>query len=174
MKLHLGCGFDYKKGYLNIDCVERKKSKYDFLKHDLNKPLPIKDNTVTHTFSNHFFEHIQNLDELMTEIYRVSKDNAKLEIIVPHFTSLGNYYEFHVRSCRYDFLWDYYLNPDDKLVKSKYELIKRKLVFKGVYSFMNIINLHDKLIGIYEGTFLRNVFFAHEIELVLKVKKHKN
>ena len=116
-KLNLGSGKDFKKGYVNIDFEDFSALGDNFVQHDLEKPLPFKDNSVDKIYSESCLEHLYNLYGILDEIYRVSKPNAEVEIIVPHFTN--NTYEFHVRPFRYDMLHDYCV-PNEKYTSSKF------------------------------------------------------
>ncbi len=95
MKLHLGCGNDYKKGYVNCDIsAEVNPDKVV----DLEKKLPFKDDSVTEVLANHVFEHVHNLVPLMHELYRVCKKNAKIIIRTPFYSAWGQFNDpTHVR-----------------------------------------------------------------------------
>lgn len=85
-KLNLGCGSDYRQGWINLDAW----GKCD-VKHDLRKlPLPFKSNTFEHIFSSHTLEHIEGkLTGLMIELHRILKPGGTLEIRVPHCSWIG-------------------------------------------------------------------------------------
>jgi len=95
MKLHLGCGNDYKKGYVNCDIsAEVNPDKVV----DLEKKLPFKDDSVTEVLANHVFEHVQSLVPLMHELYRVCKKNSKIIIRTPFYSAWGQFNDpTHVR-----------------------------------------------------------------------------
>ena len=65
MKLHLGCGNDYKKGYINCDISPEVK--YDKIV-DLEKKLPFEDDSVEEVLAEHVFEHVKNFVEMMMEL----------------------------------------------------------------------------------------------------------
>jgi len=95
MKLHLGCGNDLRKGYVNCD-ISKEVNPDKII--DLEKKLPFKDNSVDEILANHVFEHVENFVPLMHEIFRVCKKNAKIEIRVPFYSSWGQYNDpTHVR-----------------------------------------------------------------------------
>lgn len=171
MKLNLGCGIHLKKGFINIDIDKRVDPKYPFKRLDLNKSLPFKDNSVDYIYTNHALEHIDNLWQLVHEMYRVCKNKAILEIYVLHFTSIGNFFEFHVRQCRYMFLWEFCSDTAKIANKRFFKVIERKIKFKSIYSFMNFINVSAVLCRLWESTFLRSFIFAHEVKLLLVVQK---
>ena len=86
-KLNIGCGWDKKKGFINIDKV--KEVKPDFVV-DIEKGLPFKDNSFEYIYSEHCLEHIepQNWRFVLREISRVAKHGCVLELKLP-FDNLG-------------------------------------------------------------------------------------
>jgi hypothetical protein len=87
-KLNLGCGNDYKKGWVNLDLIDVKKD----IKHDLNKiPYPFKKSLFDETLMKMILEHVQDPIGVLKEVIRISKDNAKIIVIVPHATSYANF-----------------------------------------------------------------------------------
>ena len=86
-KLNLGCGGNYKEGWVNLDVIDVKKD----IKHDLNKlPYPFKDNTFDEVLMRMILEHLDNPLIKLKEIIRICKKGAKLTIIVPHAFSYAN------------------------------------------------------------------------------------
>lgn len=84
-KLHIGCGLDYKQGFVNLD--GNKLVKADIY-CDLNKKLPFKENEFDYVYSSHTFEHVKEYLFFLDEVYRICKPGAIIEILVPHFTSI--------------------------------------------------------------------------------------
>ncbi len=84
MKINLGCGKNIKKGFINLDAI--KLPGVDVVCNLEDGKLPFKDNSVKIIVLNHVLEHIQNLESLLKEIYRISKANAKIYIRVPYFS----------------------------------------------------------------------------------------
>ena len=88
MKLNLGCGFDIKEGWINLD-----KNPGDNVNvvHDLNElPLPFENDAFNYILCNDILEHVSYLP-LMNELHRILKKRGILRIRVPHFTSQSNY-----------------------------------------------------------------------------------
>jgi SAM-dependent methyltransferase len=178
-RLNLGSGYFPRKGYINLDFEDRKQKGFEFVKCDLNKKLPFEDNSVSEIFSNHTLEHIENLYGLMEEIRRICCNGAKIKIVVPHFTAPP--YEFHIRSFRYDMLLDYAIFGGKYTSGKRYQVsminkpfidvTNRKLVFEGIYSFMNIINISPKLCRWYEYSFLRSLFLCGSVIFEGIIKK---
>src|SRR3989344_5706428 len=84
-KLNLGCGNDIKPGYLNVDFETFHGVN---LVYNLNKlPYPFKENQFEEIIMRNILEHLDNPYNIMKEIYRISKQNAKVIIRTPHFSS---------------------------------------------------------------------------------------
>lgn len=91
IKLNLGCGQDYKPGWINIDALPRF---HPDLVHDLRRKLPFKNNSVDYILAQDILEHLIK-DEAATflkDIFRVLKPGAKLEIRVPDIQVLIDIY----------------------------------------------------------------------------------
>ena len=86
MKLNLGSGNKILDGYVNVD----KFDLYDIdIKHDLERfPYPFDDNSVEEIILAHVLEHLGQAPEgfinIIKEIYRICKNQALINIIVPH------------------------------------------------------------------------------------------
>lgn len=83
--LDVGAGpFKY-PGSISIDI--NAESNPDVL-WDLNKyPWPFNDNEFDMIYSSHCLEHLEDPKKALEEMWRISKPNAKLILIVPHFSS---------------------------------------------------------------------------------------
>lgn len=95
MKLHLGCGNDYKKGYVNCDMSKNVNPDKVV---DLEKALPFEDDSISEIVANHVFEHIHKFIPLMHEIHRVCKKGAVIKIKTPFYSAWGQFNDpTHVR-----------------------------------------------------------------------------
>jgi predicted SAM-dependent methyltransferase len=84
MKLNLGCGQNLIPGYINVD----KYGDPDVL-HDLETfPWPWEDNSVDEIRLTHVLEHLGETTatyfKIIQELYRISKPNGLIFIVVPH------------------------------------------------------------------------------------------
>ncbi len=116
IKLHLGAGETQHEGFYNLDIEELPG--IDIVA-DLNENLSlIPDKSVSDIYSRHVFEHISNLIGLMSEIHRISAPDAKITIIVPHFSN-PNYYSdpTHVRFFGL-YSMHYFQNREDQIGRS--------------------------------------------------------
>lgn len=91
LKLHLGCGKNYLKGYLHIDLADYQHIDY---KHDI-KTLPmIKSNSVDIIYASHvidYFDRVEIID-ILKEWKRVLVKGGTLRLAVPDFEKLVEIY----------------------------------------------------------------------------------
>jgi len=87
LKLNLGCGFDKREGYINLDGFS--KCNPDILWDIENIQWPFADSTFDEILIKHVLEHVGQtftmFRSIMQEIYRVSKPDAKIQIQVPNY-----------------------------------------------------------------------------------------
>ena len=86
MKLNMGCGYHKRAGYLNVDVAPACRP--DLVCDLESLPWPWDDDSVDQVVFNHSLEHIGQDPRIflgmMKELYRVCKDDARIEINVPH------------------------------------------------------------------------------------------
>lgn len=82
-KLNLGCGVDIREGFINVDVSPLEG--VDMV-HDLNEPLPFRDNSIKKVVCINVIEHIKDVESFMGEIYRVLAPGGVAEIVTPHFS----------------------------------------------------------------------------------------
>jgi tetratricopeptide (TPR) repeat protein len=93
MKLNLGCGNDYRQGWVNVDVGNCRKD----LHHDLEKlPLPFADNTFDEVLMMHVLEHVDRttFPAFMRELHRVCRPSARIHIEVPYYNSKNAWTDF--------------------------------------------------------------------------------
>lgn len=141
MKLHLGCGFDYRKGWVNVDRLRHVK--VDVL-HDLDEyPYPFAGNTFSVVYSDGLVEHLDDLIMHFEEIWRICKKNAKIEFKVPFALSQNNFADFtHMHSFTLNSMSRICDNVEGrKYIKGKFDFVSAKPIRGGVgYFFPNFIN----------------------------------
>jgi len=177
IKLDIGCGTKKKEGYIGLDFVDHTK-KYlpgEFIFADLdNKGIPFPDNSVTKIFSRESMEHFKRFEFVLSEVVRVCKNNATVEIIVPHNVSDGAFYEKHYTFFRLkSFQGEYEL----ELLPYKVEKIKILFWKKPVWLFFPnylwefLFNLHPRILDLYHKTALKFLFPAWSFYFKLKIQK---
>jgi predicted SAM-dependent methyltransferase len=94
IKLNIGCGTDYKKGWINIDNNSDDNIEKLDLNWDLRNPLPFEDGSVDYIFNEHFFEHLTVPEALavMVDLKRVLKDTGVLRIAMPDLEAVVDTY----------------------------------------------------------------------------------
>lgn len=84
MRLNLGCGGKKLEGFVNVD--SEPMTAPDVL-CDLGADVwPFEDNSVEHAIASHVLEHLdtKQLFHFMQQLYRVCKNEALVDIAVPH------------------------------------------------------------------------------------------
>lgn len=169
MKLHLGCGNNHKKGYINCD-ISKEVNPDKIV--DLEGKLPFKDNSVEEIIVEHVLEHIQNFIGLMEELYRISKKNAKIKIRVPYFAYPGAFQDpTHVRFFTLK-TFDYFSEKSEFKFYSKsiFKIDEKRLKFFVTRPSTIIDNIINSIAPFYER-FLSRLLPAEELSVVLRVIK---
>jgi len=98
-KLNIGCGWEKKKGFINIDKAEEVKPDKIV---NIEEGLPFKDNSFMYIYSEHCIEHVSPhyWKFVLDEIARVAKDGCILELKLPFDniysrTNSDHYRSFH-------------------------------------------------------------------------------
>ena len=163
IRVDLGCGARKREGCIGIDQSPLVGADIVW---DLEKGIPLEDNCVDEVYSSHFFEHIGNLIFLFQEVYRVCKNGAGVQIVVPYYASLGAFKDpTHARFFTEDTLsyfssdkWygsDYGIDTDFEVVDITYHYIRP---FKRWFPFISLFR-----------RFLLNV--VHSMTIRLRVIK---
>ena len=87
-KLNLGCGLNYREGWINVD--NNNSYKTDRTCNLEKFPYPFKSNTFNKVYCGMILEHLNKPAEVLKEIHRICKNGAKITIIVPHADSYAN------------------------------------------------------------------------------------
>ena len=91
MKLHLGCGKDYRQGWTNVDAVSGIGCD---VVHDLNvTPWPFADGSATEVYMNQVLEHLVDVPKTLQEIYRVLQTGGFAVIQVPYLKTEAAFYD---------------------------------------------------------------------------------
>lgn len=171
IKLNIGCGKDYREGYVNIDSGNVKKECY----MNLEDGISFSDDSVDEILAYHVLEHITNFKQLVFELHRVCKRNAIIKIKVPFYSSWGQYNDpTHIRFFT-PFTFNYFnggtYGHEVGSDKTMFE-IKSHINFgigkSRIFNFLNpIINLFPRIYC----RFFAWILPASEIQFELKVIK---
>jgi len=85
LRLNVGCGTDYKAGWVNIDNNSDDNIEKLDLNWDLRNPLPFPDNSVDYIFNEHFIEHltVEEGQKSAKDFMRVLKPGGVMRIATP-------------------------------------------------------------------------------------------
>ena len=93
MKLNLGCGFDRRTGYVNVD--NEMLYEPDTLVDLEILPWPFETNVASEILLSHVLEHISHLEtsKFLDRIYKKISFGGKIIISVPDFKNIVKAYE---------------------------------------------------------------------------------
>jgi len=155
MKLNLGCGEDYKEGYINVDNNPEIKADKYFNFEDI---FPLKDNSFEYIHANLVIEHLDDFFKVMKELKRILTPNGILHIRVPHFSN-------GLARCDITHKHEFSYFTFDKL--KEWKIVEKRLNFitssKILNRIMNFLFNHCNK-KIYEKLFCW-IFPVNEIEL---------
>ena len=93
MKVHLGCGTDVRRGWVNIDVDVNRPSKSDsefddktlIFNYDLRRGLPLADGSCDYIYSSHFFEHLEarHALDLVRDCHRALRPGGVFRMALP-------------------------------------------------------------------------------------------
>ncbi len=86
-RLNLGCGKDYKEGWVNVDFNKGVKAD---IYCDLTKKLPFGNNVFDEILLDNVIEHIERnkLINFLEELHRISKNKGIISIYTPHYSGM--------------------------------------------------------------------------------------
>jgi SAM-dependent methyltransferase len=157
-KLHLGCGNEIMKDWINLDM--QSLPGVDIIA-DLDQcattPIPLEDSSIDEILANHLIEHLNNPLPFMQELHRIAKPNAKATFRVPYgssdvaFTDPTHVRQYFIQSFQYfsqPYHWraDYGYRGDwliDKITlyleASRYKGVDANQIMAEVNTFRNVV-----------------------------------
>ena len=146
-RLNLGCGVNIEKGSTNLDFVKLKGVN---VIHNLNKfPYPFKYNTFDEIFADNILEHLDNLQDVLNELSRISKRGGTIEIIVPLAPTM---FAFRDPTHKLFFTYrtfEYFTEEETSLnhyISARFKILDRKIIFHNRLGFLTkLINLNGKV-----------------------------
>ena len=88
-KLNFGCGRSPLEGFVNVDGQQGPKIDYTF--DFITFPYPFNDDTFDYILVDNVLEHLTGPTRVLQELHRISRNNAKVDIIVPYYNSFYAY-----------------------------------------------------------------------------------
>ncbi len=91
LKLHIGCGRNYREGWINIDISSKAQKD---LCINVQNGLPFHDNSTDFIFNEHFIEHLSYDDGLffLKESHRILKHGGAIRIAFPDIDKIIDSY----------------------------------------------------------------------------------
>ncbi len=166
-KLNLGCGYDTREGWVNLDIAQIEG--VDVI-HDLNQlPLPFSENEFDYVLCSDILEHMHDYPRLLGEVHRVLKSGGTVEIRVPHYTYSRAYADpTHVRHFSIETL-DFFVETTGRPYYFDFSfstLSEIRLTFlKGLVKplIAPLVNINRATLLFYEQSFLSGLFPAENI-----------
>jgi len=132
IKINLGCGNDYKEGWVNVDFNKEVKSD---ICADFTKKLPFKDDYADMVLLDNVLEHIKSDKYLffLEELHRICKKGAKIHIYVPHYSGMyalkhpTHYSYFGIGS--FDTMRPEECFSGERYTKARFKLKRERLLF---------------------------------------------
>lgn len=126
-KLNFGAGKTCKE-WKDFDNVDIQKGDGIYKSFDFDKfPYPLKDDTYDYVWSRSVLEHLFYPDKVLDELWRVCKNNAIIEIIVPSYNNKSAYAHFQHRGFFSDITFINYVEDFDNInypnIKKKFEIV---------------------------------------------------
>jgi predicted SAM-dependent methyltransferase len=130
-KLNFGCGDDIRNGWVNVDLSKKKgiDKSFDFDKF----PYPFKKDSFDYIFADSVIEHLQDLRKVFRELWRISKKNTIIEIIVPYYNHVCAFNEpdhehFFNERTFYNLIGETNnMDNEGRGLKGKFKIIEQKL-----------------------------------------------
>lgn len=133
-----------------------------------------------------FFEHIDNFEFLMVEIYRVLKVEGIMSLFVPHFSNPYHYSDYTHKRFFGFYTFYYFSKKQNKLTRKvptfynncNFEVVSQTLCFTSPFATIKrfkkilgkFINANILFQEVYEGH-LSNLFSCYGMEIKLKAIK---
>ncbi|MBX9838871.1 class I SAM-dependent methyltransferase [Silvanigrella sp.] len=178
IKIDLGCGRSKKEGFIGIDSINLPN--VDIV-HNLNQfPYPFSNDEIDEIVMDNVLEHLDNPILVIEELYRISKNNAKITVSVPYYRSVYAYIDPTHKNF-FSSYWFSYFDPNHNFFK-KYSYTNINLVVKKIEfdkEFLNskisffhklLIFLAQKYRNFYE-TRVSHFYPLNSITFTLKVTK---
>jgi ubiquinone/menaquinone biosynthesis C-methylase UbiE len=153
-KLNIGCGWDKKEGFINIDKAKEVNPDQVI---DIEQGLPFPDNHFDYIFSEHALEHIrpQYWSFVLSEIARVSKNDCVLELILPFDQIAERTNADHYRVFSWDSFSQFCITDTNR----------------AYYSPLRLERINKNPPKIVKWFFYMFPFLNYQVHLIFKVKK---
>ena len=160
-KLDIGCGRNKKKGFIGIDKFPHKE--VDFVIDIEKEKLPFENNSIDYAIADNSLEHLNSIESILSEVWRVLKKDGHFKIIVPYHKCIIEAQPFH----KLRFGWTSF-NVDHRNLQyqTSFKIVDKKLIFVGLDFYGIVPKIQRNNHWIYER-FLSHWFPARYIQWIL-------
>ena len=164
MKLNIGCGSKILKDWINID-----KFPIDdrVVYGDLNEKIGLPDACADEILLDNVIEHVDAVETVMEEMFRLLKVGGVLRIYTPHYSSQSSWRDPTHRHHLSYFSFDYFCGAKRGYIGgSTFYTLEKKLSFGGGLSILGRL-IHRYSPAAYEKNFCF-IFPASTIRVTLR------
>ncbi len=154
--LHIGCGMHKMPGAVGLDIVDLPG--VDVVVDLERERIPFPDNTFEIVYAHHVLEHISRLTDVMTELHRVCRTGARIEVVVPYFTCVGAFGDpTHVRFFTYK-TFEHFTDTKNKdlynwFSATRFTIKYRRIGFGRLFRVLGVQWWANRWPNIYENFF---------------------
>ena len=181
--LDLGCGKHKKPGRIGIDALEIEG--VDIIA-DIDQGLPFfPDSSVDEIHSNHFLEHLRDLETVLTEMGRILKPGGRVQSFVPHFSNPHYYSDYTHKTFFGLYTLDYFTDGGTTYRRQvgcyssrvRVQVISRRYIFSSRFKLVHLfrkglqalVNSHPLAQEFYEEN-LCWMFPCHGLEFIFSAQ----
>lgn len=160
-KLNLGCGKDYKEGWVNLDFNTFIKAD---VYHDFNKGLPFEDNSFDIVLAKKSLEDVSDINKLIEEIWRVLKPDGLFKFHVTFAGSIFDYHYLHHKQRLIPRTFDVFIGATSLNKRwgytTKARFKKKKVTVRPIFFHIRLpeifqyISIFCNILGGFEGEFI--------------------
>ena len=170
-KLNLGSGLKVLKGYVNVDLTKKYGAE---IVYDLEKfPYPFKNNEFDEILMDNVLEHLDDTIKVMEELWRISKNGAKITIFVPLSPTYWGFLDPTHRQFFTFNTFDYFTKEHvlNYYSKARFKIVYRRIRFHPVLKiFEPLFNIHERVQKFY-SIFLAGIIPPFMLKIILEVEK---
>jgi SAM-dependent methyltransferase len=154
--LHIGCGMHKMPGAIGLDIVDLPG--VDVVVDLERESIPFPDNSFEIVYAHHVLEHITRLNDVLTELHRVCRPGARIEIVVPYFTCVGAFGDpTHVRFFTYG-TFEHFTETKNKELytwfsSTRFAIKYRRIGFGRLFRLLGVQWWANRWPNIYENFF---------------------
>jgi len=162
--IDLGCG---RRKYPNSTGIDGVKLEGVDIVADLNKGIPLKDNSADMLVSFHFLEHVNDFVYIVEEIHRVIKPYGIVKIRMPYFNCFDAFTDPTHKNFFTERAFDYFADEISLnwYSKAKFGILKKRLILNPA--------LRNKILSLFlPRKILKAIFDVYnQVEFELEVIK---